>query len=78
MEKTKPTTTKARIHQSKEMYYNTKKAKARFSRFLRHPAWKWSGSVLKGKMRKKDKWGSLRYKQANITGWRYQAHRRWL
>jgi len=24
MEKTKPNTTKARIHQSKEMYYNTK------------------------------------------------------
>ena len=27
MEKTKPNTTKARIHQSKEMYYNTKKLK---------------------------------------------------
>jgi len=24
MEKTKPNTTKARVHQSKEMYYNTK------------------------------------------------------
>jgi len=27
MEKTKPNTTKARIHQSKEMYYNTNKLK---------------------------------------------------
>jgi len=41
MKKTKPDTTKAHIHQSKEMYYNTKwtqKTKPRFSRLLWHPA----------------------------------------
>jgi len=79
MEKTKPNTTKARIHQSKEMYYNTNyihKNKDRFSRLLRHPAWKRSGSILKGerlvreeiskeKVEKKNKWESIRYKQAN-------------
>jgi len=32
--KTKPNTTKAYISQSKEMSYNTKKTKARFSRLL--------------------------------------------
>jgi len=44
--KTKPNTTKAHIHQSKEMYYNTKKTKARFSRLLWHPAWKRRGPTL--------------------------------
>ena len=50
--KTKPNTTKVRIRQSKEMYHNTKQTqatKARFSRNLRYPAWKRSGSVLNGK-----------------------------
>ena len=49
----------ARIHQSKEMYYSTKqtqKTKARFSRLLWHPAWKWSGSVLNGKDKKGRRW----------------------
>ena len=48
----KPNTTKALIHQSKEMYYNTKqtqKTKARFSSLLRHPAWKGNRSILIGK-----------------------------
>ena len=60
--KTKPNTTKARIHQWNVIQHkiNTK-TKARFSRLLWHPAWKWSGSVLNGK----DKWGSIQYKQAN-------------
>jgi len=37
MEKTQPNTTKAHIHKSKEMYYNTKETQktARFSRLLR-------------------------------------------
>jgi len=45
--KNKPDTTKACIRQSKEMYYNTKyteKNNGRFSRLLRHPDWKRSGS----------------------------------
>jgi len=48
---TKANTTKARIHQSKEMYYeiNTKKTKTMFSRLLRHLVWKQSASILKGK-----------------------------
>jgi len=35
------------------VYYSTKsaqKAKARFSRLLRHTAWKQSGPILKGKV----------------------------
>jgi len=47
--KTKPNTTKARIHQSKHVLQhkiNTKKTKARFSRLLRHPAWKWRRPIL--------------------------------
>ena len=47
-EKTKPSTTKARIHQSKNVPQH-KKTKARFRRFSRHQAWKWSGSILEGK-----------------------------
>ena len=47
-QKTKHKTTKARIHQSKEWYYNTN-TKARCSRLLPHPTWQWSGSILKGK-----------------------------
>jgi len=48
MEKTQPNTTKAHIHKSKEMYYNTKETQktARFSRLLRHPAWKRRGPIL--------------------------------
>ena len=42
--KTKPNTTNAHIHQSKQMYYNTK-TKARFSRLL-HLSWKWRGPIL--------------------------------
>jgi len=42
--KTKHNTTKAHIHQSKEMSYNTKKAS--FSCLIRHPAWKWKGPIL--------------------------------
>jgi len=42
--KTKPNTTKAHIHQSKESY-NTK-TKARFSHLLWHPAWKRRGPIL--------------------------------
>ena len=48
MEKTKHNTTKAHIHQSKEMH-NTKiniKTKARFSRLPRHPSWKWREPIL--------------------------------
>jgi len=48
MEKTKPKT-KAYIHESKEMYYNTKQTQkklVRCSRLLRHPAWKWRGPIL--------------------------------
>jgi len=47
--KTKPNTTKAHIHQSEEMYYNTKnkqKTKARFSHLQQHPAWKQKGTIL--------------------------------
>jgi len=46
--KTKPNATKAHIHQSKDMYYNTinTKAKARFSRLVRHPAWKRRATIL--------------------------------
>jgi len=44
--KTKPNTTKALIQQSKEMYYDTKKTKARFSRLLRHPYWKRRWPIL--------------------------------
>ena len=44
--KTKPNTTKAHIHQSKQMYFNTKKTKARFSHLLRHPAWKQTEPIL--------------------------------
>jgi len=46
--KTKPNTTKAHIHQSKEMYNTkqTQKTKARFSRLLQHPARKWRGPIL--------------------------------
>jgi len=47
--KTKPNTTKASIHQSTEIYCNTKqtqKTKARYSYLLRHPAWKWRGPIL--------------------------------
>jgi len=50
--KTEPNTTKARIHQSKEMYYSSKwiqKTEARFSHLLRHLAWKQIGSILNGK-----------------------------
>jgi len=43
--KTTPNTTKAHIHQPKDMYYNTK-TKARFSHLLQHPAWKWRGPIL--------------------------------
>jgi len=51
--------------------------KAGFGLLLRHPAWKRSGSILKGEDKygrsiskekgeeKKDKCGSIRYKQAN-------------
>ena len=46
--KTKPNTTKAHIHQWKKCT-TTQKTKATFSRLLRHPAWKRSGSILKGK-----------------------------
>jgi len=52
MEETKPNTTKAHIRQSKEMYYNTKKTKARFSRLLRHPAWKQMGPILISELHK--------------------------
>jgi len=48
MEKTKPNT-KACIHQSKELYYNTKwtqQTKARLSRLLRHLVWKRIGPFL--------------------------------
>jgi len=71
MEKTKPNTTKARIHQSKEMHYNTikinKKLKPVLGCLLRHPAWKRSGSILKGKDKegKVKKKGQIPYKQAN-------------
>ena len=48
--KTKPNTTKARISPLKtnvlQHKINTKKHKARFSRLLRHPAWKRRGSIL--------------------------------
>ena len=47
--KTKPNTTKAHIHQSKEVTTTqniTQKTKARFSRLLRHPAWKQRGPIL--------------------------------
>jgi len=47
--KTKPNTTKAHIYQSKKCTTTQnkhKKTKARFSRLLRHLAWKQSGSVL--------------------------------
>jgi len=59
--------------------------KAGFSRLLRHLAWKRSGSILKGKdkfwpeemnkekVKKKDNWGSIQYKQANKI---YSAERK--
>jgi len=50
--KTKPNTKSMHItiHQSKEIYYTTqikhRKTKGRFSRLLRHPAWKRRGPIL--------------------------------
>ena len=46
MEKTHPNTTKAHIHQPKEMHYNTEQTQTRFGRLLRHPAWKRRGPIL--------------------------------
>jgi len=46
--KTKPNTTKAHIHQSKECTTTQnkhRKTKAMFSRLLRHPAWKRTGAL---------------------------------
>jgi len=45
---TKPETTRAHIHQSKEY----KKNIARFSRLLRHLTWKWRGPILVLALRK--------------------------
>jgi len=50
----KKSTTKQNTH---------KKTKARFSRLLRHPAWKRSGSILTGK----DKGGDKRFTRKTIT-----------
>ena len=53
--KTKPNITKARIHQSEETTQNKhKKTKARFSRLLRHLAWKRRGSTLVSALHKLD------------------------
>jgi len=49
MEKRRPNTTKAHIHQSKQMYYITKytqKTKSRLSHLLRHPVLKWRGPIF--------------------------------
>jgi len=69
---------KLNLTQQKHTFINqkkcttTQKTKARFSRLLRHLAWKWSRFILKGKggdkyekVKKKDNWGSIQYKQAN-------------
>ena len=57
MEKTKPNTTKARIHQWKEMYYNTKKLKLVLVTF---------DNIRPGNRARKDVGKqSIRYKQAN-------------
>jgi len=47
MEKTKPNTTKARIHQFKEMYYNTKLAqKIKPGLVAVYDIWPGNGAVL--------------------------------
>jgi len=49
MEKLNLTQQKNTFTNQKELYNNTKqtqKTKARFSRLLRHPAWKWRGPIL--------------------------------
>ena len=74
MEKTKPNTTKARIHQSKEMY-NTKKLKPHLLAFYDiqpgNGACLFSkvniskGEIGKEKVKKKGQVGSIWYKQAH-------------
>jgi len=69
--KAKPNTTKAHIHQSKKMYYNTKKTKPGLAAF--YNIWPGNGAGLfkygrrqiRKSEEKKNKWGSIRYKQAN-------------
>ena len=69
-QKTKTNTIKRNVIKHK---INTHKTKAMFGRLLRHPAWKRRTSILKGrrcikvtkKRKKRNKWGSLRYNQAN-------------
>ena len=71
--KTKPNTTKAHIHQSKEMYYNTKykKTKARFSRLLQHQAWKRRRPILVQRFINLSLTYSLTYSPGTHTGHQY-------
>jgi len=61
--KTKPNTARAHIYESKAMYYNTKKTKARFSCLLRHLAWKQSGPILVSALHK-----FVTYLNTSLTG----------
>ena len=76
--KTKPNTTKTRIHQSKNVLQHkiNTKAKARFSRLFETTVLetervysqrlRYVGEKISiEKVKKKDKWGSIQYKQAN-------------
>jgi len=80
MEKTKPLHNKrmhSLIKRNVLQHKINRETEARLSHLLRHPAGKRSGSILKGKdkrwhevskekkWRKKDKWGSIQYEQAN-------------
>jgi len=47
--KQNPTQQKHEFTNQKKRTTTQKKLKATFSRLLRHPAQKWSGSILKGK-----------------------------
>jgi len=75
MEKTKPNTTRAHIHQSKEMYYNTKRytKKLKPDRLIRHPASKRSGFILKGKVR--EKISKEKVKKKRISGEVYDINK---
>jgi len=82
MEKTKPNTTKPRIHQSKEM--NTtrqnkhKRTKARFSRLLRHLVWKRSGSILEGKLKISKEISKEKVKKKRISGEAYDINKQYI
>ena len=74
MEKTKPNTRKTRNHQSNVLQHkiNTN-TKARFSRLLRHPAWKQSGFSKEKTSKGGDKQGKSEEKR--ISGEAYHINK---